>query len=243
MVYFISDAHLGLYGYEQSRKREKLLVDLLTKIQDDAQKIFLLGDIFEFWWEWPDVVPKYYVRFLGKLAELVDKGVEVYYFYGNHDLWVKDYFDKEIGLKIFGKPSVLNINGKNFYIAHGDGLGPSDKGYKFFKKIVSNRFFYKFFTHCVHPNLVFKIVKIISHKREQKKLKFTFKGEKEWLIVHSQQILKSMPDVDFFIYGHRHIPYVWNIENSKVVVIGDWLVNFTYAVFDGKDISIKKYEE
>jgi UDP-2,3-diacylglucosamine hydrolase len=162
-IYFASDLHLGVPNKEKSLEREKRFVKWLDEIKSDASAIYLVGDVFDFWFEYKKAVPKGYVRLLGKLAEISDSGIDIHFFTGNHDMWVFDYLEKEINLKIYRKPQEITINGKSFFIGHGDGLGPHDKGYKFIKKIFSNKLCQWLFAR-VHPNLGISIAEYWSQK-------------------------------------------------------------------------------
>ncbi len=239
MVYFASDFHLGNPDYETSRKREKLIVNWLDSIKHNATEIFLLGDIFEFWFEWKHVVPKYFVRFLGKLAELTDKGINVNFFAGNHDLWAKDYLAKEIGLKVYLKPQIFTLSGKNFYIFHGDGFSPKEKKYRFVKKFVFLNPFVQFvFGRILHPDLAFKIAMLFSDT-SNKTPDFNFEN---FPIFENAKQLFLQNNLDFIVMGHFHTAKTLNINNlGKLVILGDWLTHFTYAQFDGEKIVLKKY--
>ncbi len=242
MIYFGSDFHLGLPDFASSLRREKKIVAWLESIKHDASDIFFVGDIFEFWYEWRDVIPKNFSRFFGKLAELSDLGINLHYFTGNHDIWAYGYFEQEFGMKIYRNPEIFEFNNKKFYIAHGDGLGPKDKFYKLLKKIFTNKFLQYLVSHFMHPNRLFRIAKKISYKREAICKNPKFKGDKEWLVEHSKEILKN-EKIDFFIYGHRHIPVEYEIKKSKLVILGDWITNFTYGKFDGENLFIKKFTD
>jgi len=243
MIYFFSDVHLGLPNYQESLQRERKIVKWLDTIKHNATEIYMLGDVFEFWWEWKSVVPKYFVRFLGKLAELSDMGIKIHYFNGNHDIWAYDYFKKELNIEMYHEPQIKFINNKKFYLAHGDGLGPGDKSYKFMKRIFTNNFLQWIASNLFHPEAIFKLARKVSYKREALKKNPKFKQHEEWLVLHSQN-MNVDENFDYFVYGHRHIPFTHDItEKSKVVVLGDWLVNFTYAVFDGKELKLLKFNE
>ncbi|HYW96111.1 MAG TPA: UDP-2,3-diacylglucosamine diphosphatase [Bacteroidales bacterium] len=243
-IYFVSDAHLGLPPHQKSLEREKLLVKWLDEISGDAQAIYLMGDIFDYWFEYKKVVPRGFVRFLGKLAEITDSGIPVYFFTGNHDVWAFDYLPSELGVTVYRQPQHRTFNGKKFYLAHGDGLGPSEWSYKLLKGIFTSRFLQWMFAR-IHPNSATGFAHRWSkHSRFSKGNFVSFLGEeKEHLIQHSKTML-SEEHFDFFIYGHRHIPIDWKLnESSRVIYLGDWFVNFTYAVFDGEDIRLLKYGE
>ncbi len=242
-IYFVSDCHLGFPDYENSLRREKLFVKWLDKIKYDAKEIYLLGDIFDYWFEYKTVVPKGYVRLLGKLAEITDSGIIVHYFTGNHDMWMFDYFPKELNIKIYKEPVIRIINDKKFFIAHGDGLGQGDKGYKFIKKVFSNKLCQWLFAR-LHPNFGLNLAMFFSEKSRTKKGRKDkiFLGEdKEKLILFSKnKLLKE--HFDYFIFGHRHFPVSLQIgDNSCYINLGDWINNYSYAVFDGNNLELKYF--
>jgi len=244
-VYFASDQHFGAPSPSKSKTREERFVRWLENIKSDAQVLFLMGDLFDFWHEWKHVVPKGYVRVLGKIAELKDAGIEIYFFVGNHDLWMENYFEEELGIPVFYNKQYYEIAGKNFLLAHGDGLGPGDKGYKRMKKLFTNpvaRWFFRW----LHPDIAMKIALYFSQKNklisgEEDK---AFLGEdKEFLILYAKEKLKT-EKIDYFIFGHRHLPLILDLENnSKYVNLGDWIDYFTYGSFDGNHFELKKFEE
>jgi len=241
-IYFASDFHLGLLGFEKSIVREKLIVQWLDNIKDTAESIYLLGDIFDFWHEWKRVVPAGFTRFLGKISELTDLGIKIYFFTGNHDIWVYKYLEQETGVQIIRKPIEITIKNKTFYLAHGDGLGPKDLSFKFVKKIFISKFFQFLFAR-LHPNFAVWIARFWSESRDGYKKMPQFKHEDEWLIQHSRKIMQTT-EFDYFIYGHRHIPIIYNLsEKSKFVCLGDWIKNFTYVEFDGDNLILKKIDE
>jgi len=240
-IFFASDFHLGIPNYEISLQRERLLVSWLDEIKNEAEEIFLMGDIFDFWHEWKRVIPKGFTRFFGKLAELSDNGVKIHYITGNHDIWVYNYFQKELGIEVHHNPIERTFGNKKFYLAHGDGLGPDDKFYKILKKIFTNKFLQWCFATLIHPNISVKLAKYFSEKRNGYYKNPVFREEEEWLIIHSRELLKTQ-NYNFFIYGHRHIPIKKQLNKSATYIgLGDWLKNNTYAVFNGKEISIVRY--
>ncbi len=243
-IYFISDTHLGLYPYEKSLEREKKLVRWLDTIKKDISELYMMGDIFDFWHEHKRVIPRGFSRFLGKIAELSDLGVKIHYFTGNHDVWAYSYFKTEFGATIYHKPVKREINGIKFFIAHGDGLGPGDKGYKFLKWIFRNRVLQWLFAR-LHPNFSMWLGTTWSkHSRYAKGIVAEeFAGtDKEQQIVFSGMVLKE-EHVDYFIFGHRHIPYDIQLgTNARCINLGDWIYNFSYGVFDGKSFSLQCYE-
>jgi len=246
-IYFASDFHLGIPDHDSSLKREKLFVKWLDEIKNDAAEIYLMGDIFDFWFEYKTVVPKGYVRLLGKLAELTDAGIPVHLFRGNHDVWAFDYLNKEINIQLHREGLIRNFNGKRFYLAHGDGLGPGDHGYKMLKKIMECRFNQWLF-RWLPPDWGTRMGLYFSHKSriagiiKEGKKEQSPKLEDEMLYIFSQDYLKKDPSIDFFIFGHRHILCDEKLnEKSRFITLGDWLTNFSYAVFDGKELELKLY--
>ncbi|MDX8570121.1 UDP-2,3-diacylglucosamine diphosphatase [Elizabethkingia sp. HX QKY] len=244
-IYFASDQHFGAPTPKESKVREAKFIRWLDEIKEDAQVLFLMGDLFDFWHEWQHVIPKGYVRLLGKLAELKDSGIELYFFVGNHDLWMKSYFEDELEVPVYFTKKYYEISGKNFLLAHGDGLGPGDKGYKRMKKLFTNpvaQWFFKW----LHPDISMRIALYLSQKNkmisgEEDK---EFLGEdKEFLIIYAKEKLKT-EKIDYFIFGHRHLPMVLDLNagQSKYINLGDWIGYFTYGVFDGDHFELKTYE-
>jgi UDP-2,3-diacylglucosamine hydrolase len=215
----------------------------LDEIKKDAQEIFLVGDLFDFWFEYKTVVPRGYVRILGKIAELTDSGIPVHLFTGNHDMWIFDYLPKEINIILHKEPIEREFDGKKFFIGHGDGLGPGDKGYKFLKKVFANKICQWLFA-WIHPNLGMKIANYWSHRsrifNEENEEKFL--GEdKEWLVAYCNKVLQKK-HYDYFIFGHRHLPLDIKLsDSSRYINLGEWFKSNSYAVFDGNDISLKYY--
>jgi UDP-2,3-diacylglucosamine hydrolase len=243
-IYFASDFHLGVPDYTRSLEREKLIVSWLESIRLDATELFLMGDVFDFWFEYATVVPRGYTRLLGKLAELADAGIKIHFFTGNHDMWVFDYLPKEIGLSIHRSPVIREFAGKQFYLAHGDGLGPGDAGYKFIKRIFASGLCQWLFAR-LHPNLGMGIARYWSKKSRiangTSDEKF-LGNDKEWLVLYSKEILKTQP-INYFILGHRHLPLDIALnEASRYVNLGEWVNYNTYAVFDGHNLELKAYK-
>jgi UDP-2,3-diacylglucosamine hydrolase len=242
-IYFASDVHLGLPDFETSLQREKLFVKWLDEIKDDAKEIILLGDIFDFWFEYKRAIPKGFSRFLGKLCEITDSGIPVHFFIGNHDMWIFDYLPKETGIILHKGPITKEYDGKKFYLAHGDGLGPGDRSYKLLKRIFASKLSQWLFARF-HPNMGIWIANSwSSHSRYSRETR-PFEGEdKEWLIIYSKDLLKQ-EHFDYLVYGHRHFPLDLKLnESSRYINLGDWLSHFTYAVFDGNDMFLKKYTD
>jgi UDP-2,3-diacylglucosamine hydrolase len=243
-IYFASDLHLGVPDRTSSLRREKKFVAWLEEVRKDAEEIHLVGDVFDFWFEYAKAVPKGYTRLFGKLAEICDSGIPVYMYLGNHDMWMFGYLPEEIGVQVIDGPVERTWYGKNFYIAHGDGLGPGDYGYKFIKNVFRNRLCQWLFAR-LHPNFGIGLADFFSRRsREGESLEEKeFMGEeKEWLIIHSKTEAKKNPELDFFVYGHRHLPMEIDLDNgARCVNLGDWIVHFTYAEFDGENLFLKKY--
>jgi UDP-2,3-diacylglucosamine hydrolase len=242
-IYFASDFHLGTPNNASSLEREKRIVAWLDEIKKDAHSIYLLGDIFDFWFEYREAIPKGFIRFQGKLAELIDSGIPVYFFTGNHDMWMFDYFTKELGITIHREPQVLLIGQKNLLIGHGDGLGPGDSIYKIQKKFFNSGLCQWLFAR-IHPNLGISMAKLWSRqsrisntKREEK-----FNGEKnEFLLTYCKELEKTEHH-DFYIFGHRHLPLDLKVSaTSQYVNLGEWVHFDTYAEFDGTTIFLRRY--
>ena len=242
-IYFASDFHLGVPDYASSLKREKMLIQWLEKIKGSASEIYLMGDLFDFWFEYKRVAPKGFVRILGKLAELSDSGIKISLFTGNHDMWMFDYLEQELNIFIYRAPIERTFSSKTFYLAHGDGMGPGDHGYKFVKKLFSNKFCQWLFAR-LHPNFAFGVANYFSGKsriaNEQSDKKF-LGNENEWLVQYSQEMLK-VKHFDYFIFGHRHLPLDIELSaNSRYINLGDWVHYFTYAEFDGETTTLKTF--
>jgi len=242
-IYFASDQHFGAPTVEKSLKREKHFVHWLDTIKNDAEALFLLGDLFDFWFEYKHVVPKGFVRVLGKLAELKDAGVVIHFFVGNHDLWMVDYFETELNIPIYREPTEFILQGKTFLLGHGDGLGPGDKGYKFLKKIFTNSVNNWLF-RWIHPDVGLGFAKYLSmeNKAISGEDDIYFLGEdKEYLILFCKDVLLQK-HYDYFIFGHRHLPMILDLPSkSKYVNTGDWITYFTYGVLEDGVFELKEY--
>lgn len=243
-IYFLSDFHLGAPNRTDSLIREKKLVRFLDTIKNNAAAIFIVGDIFDFWFEYKKSIPKGFTRLLGKLAEISDAGIPIIVFTGNHDMWMNGYFEEELNITVYHEPQTFIWNNKKVLIGHGDGLGPGDHGYKFLKKVFTNPIC-KWLFGMVHPDWGIGLADYFSRKSKEKtgSTDDYFLGEdKEWLIVYSKEILQK-EYFDYFIFGHRHYPIDFPLsEKSRYINLGDWIKNFTYAEFDGISIQLKKFE-
>ena len=242
-IYFASDFHLGIDVKYTSKEREKQIVSWLDQIKSDAEELYLVGDLFDFWFEYKHAVPKGYVRFLGKLAELRDAGVKIYIFTGNHDMWIFDYFEKEFDIPTYRAPIEKEIKGKTFYIGHGDGLGPGDHSYKFLKKVFANGLCQWAFAR-LHPNFGIGLANYLSQSsRKAKNDAVEFHGEKEWLSIHANEV-NAKKQHDFYVFGHRHLPIDYTLADGKAryINLGDWMNYNSYAVFDGQQMKLDFFE-
>jgi UDP-2,3-diacylglucosamine hydrolase len=244
-IYFLSDFHLGVPNAAASLEREKAIVRFLEKVKYDAAEIFLVGDMFDFWFEYSTVVPKGYVRILGKIAELTDAGILIHFFVGNHDMWMKDYFQEELNVPVYFEPKAFEFYGKKFYIGHGDGLGPGDKGYKFIKKIFRNKICQWAFG-IIPPGIGMGLANYWSQKSRSAagaEPELFLGEEREWLLIYSREVLEK-EHFDYFIFGHRHLPIDFMLkENSRYINLGEWINYQSYAVFDGQDVKLKYFEK
>ena len=242
-IYFASDQHFGAPTVALSKIRERKFVNWLDSIKKDADILFLLGDLFDFWFEYKRAVPKGFIRVLGKLAELRDRGIEIHFFVGNHDLWMDDYFEKELDIPVYHKPKEFSFGNKLFLIGHGDGLGPGDKGYKRMKKLFTNPFS-KWLYRWLHPDIGIRLGHYLSVKNKliSGDEDVVYLGDdKEWLVQYCKKKLMEK-HYDFFMFGHRHLPLEIQIsENAKYINTGDWISHFTYAVFENQELVLKSY--
>jgi UDP-2,3-diacylglucosamine hydrolase len=244
-IYFASDQHLGAPDREKSFSREQRFVAWLDEVRQDATAIFLLGDLFDFWFEYEMVVPKGFVRVLGKLAEIRDSGIPIYFFVGNHDLWMKDYFETELNIPVFFDNKEFTFENKRFLIGHGDGKGPGDKGYKRMKKVFVHPLS-KWIFKWLHPDIGVKLAQYLSVKNKlisgDDDIKFSG-AENEWLFQYCRRKLETTT-YDYFVFGHRHLPLEISLnEYSTYINLGDWVQYFTYGVFDGQVFTLRTFEK
>ncbi|MDD4141564.1 MAG: UDP-2,3-diacylglucosamine diphosphatase [Bacteroidales bacterium] len=248
--YFLSDFHLGIPDHESSLIREKIIIRWMDAVKEDAKEIYLLGDIFDFWFEYSKVVPKGYVRILAKIAELVDIGINVHLFRGNHDIWEFNYLKEEIGIIYHSDPETIMIGNKNVHLGHGHGLGPDDIFYKLLLRIFDgkvNQFIFKW----LHPDIGVRIGLLLSDKHRY--IKRLERGKDVEIILENELLYKyavkksaEAPDIDYFIFGHRHVPVFADMPDSKakIVILGDWMTHFTYAKIDENGaITLNKFED
>ena len=247
MIYFASDLHLGVDARLDSAARERLFVRWLTEVvEPDAEALYLVGDVFEFWFEYRHVVPRGYVRLLGKLAELRDRGVDVHYFTGNHDLWMRDYFERELGIPLHRHPERRTFDGRHFLIGHGDGLGPGDAGYKRMKRVFRNPLAQWAYAR-LHPNFAIALARRVAQvsRDHTGSSEDDFLGrDREWLVASAERKLARHPELDYFVFGHRHLPIDLTLSDgrSRYVNLGDWLNFQSYAVWDGGALELKFFE-
>jgi UDP-2,3-diacylglucosamine hydrolase len=239
-IFFLSDFHLGAPNENASLEREKTIVSFLDEIKHEAHTIFIVGDMFDFWYEYRRVVPRGFVRILGKLAELSDAGILLHFFVGNHDMWMKDYLQKELNIPVYFEPKEFIFNDCSFLIGHGDGLGPGDHGYKRLKKIFRNPVCQWLFG-IFPPAIGMGLADYFSRKSRAAtgSSEEHFLGEdKEWLLIYSRETLHKKK-INYFVFGHRHLPIDYRLDNSsRYINLGDWISYFTYAVFDGKELKL-----
>jgi UDP-2,3-diacylglucosamine hydrolase len=244
--YFASDFHLGAQAALSSEQRERKIVHWLEEVSQDAAAIYLLGDVFDFWFEYKKVIPRGFTRILGKLAAIIDKGIPVYFFPGNHDMWVFDYLPAEIGISIVRGPLLLELEGKRLYMCHGDGLGPGDYSYKVLKKIFASSMA-QFLFSFLHPSLGMGIAHAWSKRsRAAQGNTEQYQGkEKEWLYAYSEACLQKDPSIDYFVFGHRHLPLDLLLSNgkSRYYNLGEWLTQQTYGVYHEGVFELKVYGE
>lgn len=243
-VFFASDFHLGIPDLATSQQREQRICRWLDSIRLQAEMIYLVGDLFDTWFEYRNVVPRGYTRFLGKLAEMSDSGIKIEAFTGNHDLWMTDYFQQELGIPVHHEPIARTINGKKFIIGHGDGLGPGDNGYKLLKKVLRSpvsQWLYR----RVHPDTGVGLAGWFSrlgpkHADVPEK---PFRGpDQEWLVQFCLATLEQ-EQVDYFVFGHRHLALEYPLpQNSLYVNLGDWIRYDSYAEFDGSQLKLKYFK-
>jgi UDP-2,3-diacylglucosamine hydrolase len=247
-IYFASDFHLGIPDHKSSLVRERKLVRWLDMVSKDAIEIFLMGDIFDFWFEYKKVVPKGYVRLMGKIAEITDKGIPVHIFRGNHDIWAFDYLKEELNVELHRKPVVREFDGKKFFLAHGDGLGPGDTGYKLLKKVFEfkpNQFLFRW----LHPDigsgmgLYFSQRSRLANIAKYNKKPAIIELKDEMLFQYASRKAEQNPEINYFIFGHRHIPVNEKVtDNAKLIILGDWLYLFSYGVYEDGELHLKYFE-
>lgn len=243
-IYFASDFHLGVPNAEASLEREKRIIRWLDIAKQDAEEIWLLGDLFDFWFEYKTVAPRGYVRFLGKLAEITDGGIPIHVFTGNHDMWIFDYLPETTGITLHREPLSREWSGKKFFIGHGDGLGPGDHGYKFIKKVFANKLC-QFLFKWIHPDLGIGLANFFSGRSRMANDEYDriyLGDDEEWLAIYAKEVLEK-EHFDYFVFGHRHLPIDIKLsDTSRYVNLGEWIKYNTYAIFDGSELNLKSFE-
>ena len=239
-IFFASDFHLGLRAGTPPVEREKKVVRWLNRVAPEAREIYLLGDVFDFWWEYKLVAPRGFTRFLGTLSSITDSGIPVHFFTGNHDMWVTDYLSTECGLKIHTAPLTTEFNGKKFHLAHGEGLGSKDKGYDILLGIFRNRPLRVLYS-SLHPRIGVGFGHAWSlNSRLAKGISLPFLGEEKEDLLHYAKEVSKTEKIDYFIFGHRHLAKHFKPENaSQVVILGDWIKHSSYAEWDGNSLQLK----
>ena len=243
-VYFAADLHLGSDVVEDPLTTERRFVRWLDTIRNEARAIYLLGDIFDFWFEYKKTVPRGFTRFLGKIAEMQDAGTEIHFFTGNHDVWMFDYFQQELGIKVHTRPLQTTINGKNFYLAHGDGLGDRSRSFHLIRSIFHNRVCQWLFARLPSRWGIGFAHSWSRHSREKDMAcSIPYLGEeKEHLVFYSKQYILEHPEIDYLIFGHRHIMLDLLLNRkTRMLIVGDWMRYFSYAVFDGNELRLEQY--
>lgn len=243
-VYFLADAHLGAKSHTNSIEVERKLCRWLDHVKLDAHSIYLMGDIFDYWYEYRYVVPKGFTRLLGKLSELTDSGVEVHFFIGNHDIWLTDYLSVECGLMLHFEPYVVELLGNKFFLAHGDGLGDESKMFHFLRKVFHSKFLRKCFS-TIHPRWTIPLAHSWSYRSRENGGVVEYLGEdKEYLIRFAKEKIAVDSSINYFVFGHRHILLNLPIaESSNVVLLGDWISLFSYAEYDGNSMQLKLWDK
>lgn len=242
-TYFLSDFHLGARYFEEPRETERRVVDFLDSIKGDAKEVYLLGDILDYWFEYRYVVPRGFTRFFGKIAELTDLGVKVYWFIGNHDIWIFDYLPNELGVEVIDGEVTKEIDGKVFFLAHGDGVGKQPRSFRMLRSLFRNRFCQKLYS-AIHPRWTIPFALSWSNSSRKGDDEYPeYKGEEnEFLEIFANDYLKSHK-VDYFVFGHRHIMLDKKLQGgATLVVLGDWLHYCSYAVWDGNNLALKSFQ-
>ncbi len=243
MVYFASDFHLGYPDIQTSRQRERRIVSWLETIASDAEQVHLVGDIFDFWFEWKRVVPKYFVRFLGALARLADSGIEVHFYVGNHDVWTWGYLQDEVGLKVHYSRGIQIIAGKRFFIEHGDQTPFEPAGYKMLTKLFRNRAAQWAFARLLHPDFASKIAQGFSARRDREMEIAPYSGDSEPQVRYVRWLQQNGFEADYYVFGHRHLALKQTVGASEMIVLGQWFDLNSYAVFDGRQIELRYWKQ
>ncbi|MDE6235398.1 MAG: UDP-2,3-diacylglucosamine diphosphatase [Muribaculaceae bacterium] len=250
-AYFLSDTHLGAAYFPDSKERERCVVDFLESIRDKASEIYLLGDILDYWYEYRYVVPRGFVRFFGKIAELSDAGIKITWIIGNHDIWIFDYIPSELGVKVVDGSYITQVMGTRMLMAHGDGVWQHSRKFKILRSLFRNKFCQRLFAG-IHPRWTVAFANawsrhsrlssdnVDNHKKLeiQRKIDYNLSRLAEYCELHH----KTDPECRYYLFGHLHIIADVKIANdADMIILGDWLKNFSYAVYDGQEMKIEKY--
>lgn len=243
-ILFASDFHLGIDTDHTSKERELRIVKWLDSYKDVLAELYLVGDIFDYWYEYKTSIPKGFSDLLCMLKNLRNAGVKIYFFTGNHDMWMFRYFTEEYGIKVYREPQIVTLGEKKMYLGHGDGLGPGDYSYKLIKKLFASSVAQWFFS-IIHPTLALGIMKKISQRDAQKYTRpDKFDAEKEWLIQYAKDYLKKDDTIDYFVFGHRHLKYEYALSGgSRILNLGDWITQDSYILWDGKEVYLRQYDD
>jgi len=237
-IFFISDVHLGLHDRGREKEKELRLLSFLSHVEDHGEQLFIVGDLFDYWFEYKYVIPRGYHHTISKLGMLVDRGIKVHYVAGNHDFWLKDFFPNDLGILVYKNPFALTLKGKTFYFHHGDGLALNDTGYRILKKILRNKFSIFLFS-IVHPGITAPIAKMSSRSSREHTAAKDY-GESDGMLRFATEKIKNGYDV--VVMGHRHVPSLQKIGNGIYINLGDWISYSTYAEFDGKSVELKTWK-
>lgn len=241
-VFFVSDFHLGASYLKDKKEAERRVVAFLDSIKDRAEAIYLLGDILDYWYEYKYVVPRGFTRFFGKIAELSDAGVKITWIIGNHDIWIFDYLPQELGISVHDGSLLATIQNQKIFMAHGDGCGHQPMSFRFLRAFFRNRFCQKLYS-AIHPRLTVGFALAWSSRSRKQDCCDAFKGEKEDLVKFSRCYLDKHPDIDFFIFGHRHVEADWKIgAHTRVIMLGEWIRLCSYAELSDGTLSLKQFK-
>lgn len=237
--YFISDAHLGMNDPALEELKERKLLSFFDHVSKTGERLFIVGDLFDFWFEYRTVIPRGYTRILSALSNLKELGIELRYIAGNHDFWMRDYFPEELGIPIHFDNLEYAINSKKFFIEHGDGLAKDDVGYRFLKRIFRNRFNI-FLYSLLHPDIGVPLAKWISSLSRGHTSKKEMQDDSDYIKKAKQKFQEGF---DYVLFAHLHYPIFKKMDGNIYMNLGDWMEHFTYAVFDGEELRLEKWDE
>ncbi len=238
-IFFFSDVHLGLQDQQHEKEKEKRFLSFLSHVEEHAEQLFIIGDLFDYWFEYKYVIPRGYHHVISKLGMIVDSGIKVHYLAGNHDFWLKDFFPKDLGIPVYKDPFSIELRGKKFYLHHGDGLALRDTGYRILKKILRSRISIALFS-TLHPDWTAPIALGSSHKSREYTGGKDF-GETDGMFLFAKEKIIT-EGFDVVLMGHWHKPLELKIENGVYLNLGDWITHNSYAEFDGNTIELKEWK-